>query len=62
MRKMKLDRGELVVESCAAAEARVGLRGTVQGNDVMELVTHRVTCYSCGGSTCVATGSPCVNC
>ena len=60
MRKMKLDVAELVVESCAALDESTELRGTVQGNVAPPTVA--ATCYTCGGATCVYTGSPCVYC
>lgn len=63
MRKMKLDVEALVVDSFAADDEGMELRGTVRGNGVLDGVTVRLTCYTgCGGSTCDATGSPCVAC
>jgi hypothetical protein len=63
MRKMKLDVETLVVDSFAATTEDAEIRGTVRGNGVFDLVTVRLTCNTaCGGSTCDATGSPCVAC
>lgn len=62
MRKMKLEVETLVVDSFAAGE-ETALRGTVDGNEAIAVVTIRVTCYTnCGGQTCEYTGSPCVYC
>lgn len=62
MRKMKLEVEALVVDSFAAATEGVEVRGTVRGNALIAPITERVTCYTCGGSTCDYTGSPCVYC
>jgi hypothetical protein len=63
MQKMKLEIESLVVDSFAADDRSTGVRGTVRGNGVLDVVTVRLTCYTgCGGSTCEATGSPCVAC
>lgn len=62
MRKMNLDVATLVVDSCEAVSEGTELRGTVRGNEVLAAPTERITCYTCGGATCVYTGSPCVYC
>jgi len=63
MNKMKLDVEALVVDSFTASTEGAEARGTVRGNGVLDGVTVRATCYTnCGGSTCDATGSPCVAC
>jgi hypothetical protein len=61
MRKMKLELETLVVDSFAVAAEGTEVRGTVRGNGAFD-VSVRPTCYTCGGSTCVETGSPCVAC
>jgi len=60
MRKMKLELETLAVDSFAVAEG-TEVHGTVRGNAAFDL-SVRSTCYTCGGSTCVETGSPCVAC
>ena len=62
MQKMKLDIEVLVVDSFAATTDGTEVRGTVRGNGVFDAASVRATCYTCGGSTCVQTGSPCVAC
>lgn len=62
MNKMKLDVETLVVDSFTADHAGTEVRGTVRGNGVADAVSVRLTCYTCGGSTCDQTGSPCVAC
>ena len=59
---MKLDVEVLIVDSFAATAEGTAARGTIRGNEVFDAVSVRPTCYTCGGSTCVATGSPCVAC
>jgi hypothetical protein len=62
MQKMKLNVESLVVDSFAASSEGVEVRGTVRGNGAVDAVSVRLTCYTCGGSTCDQTGSPCVAC
>jgi hypothetical protein len=62
MQKIKLDLEALAVDSFGTDAEGSEVRGTVQANGALGMVSVRLTCYTCGGSTCDETGSPCVAC
>jgi hypothetical protein len=62
MQKIKLNLEALAVESFGTDAEGTEVRGTVHANGLLGAVSVRVTCYTCGGSTCDYTGSPCVYC